>query len=282
MTQDRSDASTDACRRAGGSSGAIGGRLMRQWPVLALCAAVATAGMLVGCGGEAERRRVASRPAARRLVSPRISLPDRPQRIGTAIVILIDTSGSMAARIRAQDGTMKPKHEIAEGALERIVDYTARWKASRADRVLDLGMYSFSSSPAVVLGMGEFDAKAARSALERIPRPGGGTAIGQAIVEGFRALYGSGCITKHLVCITDGENTSGVPPDRVSRQLYDQTEGAVEMHFVAFDTSAKGFNFLSQVNGHVVEAVDGAELRVQLKEIYEKRILAEAMPLESE
>jgi Mg-chelatase subunit ChlD len=218
----------------------------------------------------------------RKAASPRISLPDNPQRIGTAIVILIDTSGSMETPVGAPDGTMKPKYRIAEAALEQIVDYTAQWKASHADRMLDMGVYSFSSSPAVVLRMGEFDAKTARSALERIPRPGGGTAIGRAIVEGFEALYESGCITKHLVCITDGQNTSGVPPDRVSRQLYGQTEGAVEMHFVAFDTSAKSFEFLNQVNGRVVEAADGGELQTQLKEIYEKRILAEAMPPEKE
>jgi len=44
---------------------------------------------------------------------------------------------------------------------------------------------------------------------------------------------------------------------------------------VAFDTSAKQFKFLSDVNGHVVEASDGDQLNAELTKIYERRILVE-------
>ena len=54
------------------------------------------------------------------------------------------------------------------------------------------------------------------------------------------------------------------------------TGGEVEIHFVAFDTSAAQFAFLKSANGAVVEAADGAQLQARLAEIYEKRILAEA------
>ena len=38
--------------------------------------------------------------------------------------------------------------------------------------------------------------------------------------------------------------------DWVARGLYGQTKGEVELHFVAFDTSASQFQFLKEVNGH--------------------------------
>ena len=45
---------------------------------------------------------------------------------------------------------------------------------------------------------------------------------------------------------------------------------------VAFDTSAKQFDFLKDVKGHVVEASDGGQLEKELTEVYDKKILVEA------
>src|SRR5262249_13922408 len=107
----------------------------------------------------------------------------------------------------------------------------------------------------------------------------GGTAIGTALEEAYRALFQSGCTRKFIVCITDGENTSGPPPSVVAINLDKQTGSAVNLEFVAFDTSARQFRFLHQVKGHVVEAANGAQLEAELKKIYEQRILkAEAEP----
>lgn len=209
-----------------------------------------------------------------------ISLPDAEQRVCTAVVILIDTSGSMEQRVRDSSGGQQQKYILAQEALRRIVDYTAQWQKSHPDRILNVGIYRFSSSPIQILPMAEFRPEQANAAVNSIGRPGGGTAIGEALTAGFKALYQSGCTRKHLVCITDGENTVGPRPDRVARQLHAQTGKDVELHFVAFDTSAKYFGFLSSVNGYVVEAADGTQLQTRLSEIYEKRILAEQMPAE--
>jgi hypothetical protein len=212
----------------------------------------------------------------------RIPLPEADQRLCTAVVILLDTSGSMNESVPDLTGTKQPKHQIARTALDRIVDYTEQWQQSHPDRMIQLGVLPFSSSTRPVLPMGEFKAQQARAALASIPGAAGGTAIGDALAKGFQALYQSGCVRKYLVCITDGQNTVGPPPDRVARQLYDQTRGEVEVHFVAFDTSAAYFSFLASVNGYTVQANDGAQLAGRLAEIYEKRILAEAMPAEKQ
>jgi Mg-chelatase subunit ChlD len=204
-----------------------------------------------------------------------IDLPQGEQKPGPGVVILVDTSGSMAQDVKEKGG-QRAKHLIAQDALNRIVEHTAAWKKKNPERQLQMGIYHFSSNVAPVLAMEEFNEANARAAITRIPRPTGGTAIGAALEEGIKALYKSGSMRKYVVCITDGENTAGLPPDRVARQMHAQTKGEVEIHFVAFDTSARHFNFLKDVNGHVVQAADGPQLQAELTRIYDKRILAEA------
>jgi Mg-chelatase subunit ChlD len=229
---------------------------------------------IFGCGkSQTQVRKVT--PAPTGISSFHIDLPQTETRLGTAVVVLVDTSGSMEQPVRDQSGQLRPKYEIAREALERIVQHTARWKKQHADANLQMGIFHFASRVSEVLPMSAFDDAKSGAALKRIPRPKGGTAIGRALEEGFKALYGSGCARKFVVCITDGENTSGPPPDGVARQLYAQTNGAVELHFVAFDTSASQFKFLSGVNGHAVEAADGSQLQAELTKVYESRILVE-------
>src|SRR5205809_963497 len=76
--------------------------------------------------------------------------------------------------------------------------------------------------------------------------------------------------------VTDGENTSGRPPERVAREIFRKSEGAVQVYFVAFDTSPQKFAFLKDAGGDVIGAGTGAELRRALDAIYQGRILAEA------
>jgi Mg-chelatase subunit ChlD len=205
-----------------------------------------------------------------------VDLPKGEPRPGTAVVILVDTSGSMAQPVPDAAGKQRPKNEIAREALNHIVGTTADWKKGHPNAHLELAVFNFSSRVNPVLPMGEFDAAKAQAALGRIPAPNGGTAIGLAVEEAYKALYRSGCARKFIVCVTDGENTSGPGPDVVARRLHDQTQGGVQLNFVAFDTRASQFKFLAPLNGHVVEAADGGKLQAELTNIYEKRILAEA------
>src|SRR5436190_734830 len=107
-------------------------------------------------------------------------------------------------------------------------------------------------------------------------RSGGGTAIGEALGEARPDLYRAGVFRKYLLVVTDGENTSGRPPDRVAREIFRKSEGAVQVYFVAFDTSPEKFAFLKDAGGDVIGAGTGAELRQALDGIYQGRILAEA------
>jgi len=228
------------------------------------CGMVLLALALAGCG-----------PTVSPAVPKHIDLPAPEPVHGTAVVILVDTSGSMREPVRDHDGKQRPKNEIARAALEKIVQSTADWKKTHADQVLQLGILEFSDLVQRVLPMEAFDQGKSAAAVKKIRKPEGGTAIGLALEDGFKALYETGCDRKFLLCITDGENTAGPPPDMMAKQLFGQTNGQVEIHFIAFDTSAAQFQFLKYVNGHVVEAADAAQLQAELARIYEKRILAE-------
>ena len=70
--------------------------------------------------------------------------------------------------------------------------------------------------------------------------------------EARPALYQAGMFRKYLLVVTDGENTRGRDPERVARDIFSKSEGAVQIYFVAFDTSAEKFGFLKEVGGDVV------------------------------
>ena len=112
--------------------------------------------------------------------------------------------------------------------------------------------------------------------LANLPRPGGGTAIGDAMREARPDLYRAGVFRKYLLVVTDGENTNGRSPDDVAREIWGKSQGGVQTYFVAFDTSPEKFAFLKEAGGDVIGAGTGAELRTALDGIYQGKILAEA------
>jgi len=194
--------------------------------------------------------------------------------LGAAVAILVDTSGSMRDDA---PGDSRPKYVVAQEALEATLDATEAFIAKRPDFPIKIGIYSFASGVRVLLPIQPYDRAAVRGALARVPRPGGGTAIGEALAEARPDLYRAGVFRKYLLVVTDGENTRGREPDRVAREIFAKSEGGVQIYFVAFDTSAEKFGFLKEVGGDVVSAGSGPELRVALDGIYQGKILAEAM-----
>jgi hypothetical protein len=173
-------------------------------------------------------------------------------------------------------GDGRPKHVVAREALGQVLAATDALVARRPDFPVKIGVYAFSSSPRQLLAPQAWDRDAVRQALERLPPPGGGTAIGEAIAMARPDLYRAGVFRKYVLVVTDGENTSGRPPDRVVREIHRKSQGDVRIFFIAFDTDPAAFGFLRDVGGDVLSAGGADELRAALSEVYEGRILAEA------
>jgi Mg-chelatase subunit ChlD len=198
---------------------------------------------------------------------------DVDEGLGAAVAILVDTSGSMR---QDAPGDSRPKYLVARDALEAMLDATDAFVARRPDFPIKIGIYSFSSSVRTLRPIQPYDRAAIRSVLASLPRPGGGTAIGEALHEARPALYRAGVFRKYMIVVTDGENTSGRGPDEVVREIWRKSEGAVQVYFVAFDTSPEKFAFLKDAGGDVIGAGTGAELRRALDGIYQGKVLAEA------
>ena len=198
---------------------------------------------------------------------------DVEEGLGAAVAILVDTSGSMRD---AAAGDSRPKYVVAQQALEAMLDATDAFIAKRPDFPIKIGVYSFSSNVRTLRSMQAYDRDSIRFALSKLPQPGGGTAIGEALREARPDLYRAGVFRKYMLVVTDGENTSGRSPDEIVRDISRKSEGAVQVYFVAFDTSPEKFAFLKEVGGDVIGAGTGAELRQALDGIYQGKILAEA------
>jgi Mg-chelatase subunit ChlD len=234
---------------------------------------VALAVLAIGCEANG-RRENRSIPRADRVVESSAPYQSEVEEgLGAAVAILIDTSGSM--RESAPDDG-RPKYVVAQEALAAMLDATDAFVEKRPDFPIKIGIYIFSSNPRTLRSIQPYNRAAIRSVLAALPRPGGGTAIGDAIREARPDLYRAGVFRKYILVVTDGENTNGRNPDDVVREVWRKSEGAVQVYFVAFDTSPDKFAFLKDAGGDVIGAGTGAELREALDRIYQGKILAEA------
>jgi Mg-chelatase subunit ChlD len=232
--------------------------------------------LLLTAGCEQSRGAHDADPAAtsRRESSSAPYQADIEEGLGAAVAILVDTSGSMRENA---PGDTRPKYVVAREALETMLDATDAFSAKRPDFPVKIGLYSFSSSVHMLRSIQPYDRGAIRAALQQLPRPGGGTAIGEAMHDARPDLYRAGVFRKYLLVVTDGENTNGPQPERIAREIWQKSDGAVQIYFVAFDTGAEKFAFLKDVGGDVIAAGTGGELRKALDDIYTGKILAEAV-----
>jgi Ca-activated chloride channel family protein len=113
-----------------------------------------------------------------------------------AVVLCIDTSGSMAATDIAPTRSAA-SHTAAQTFIASVPDGTR------------IGIVAFSSA-ALPLGSLTDDPEVAREELARLPAPNGGTAIGDALATASRLLPPAG--RRAIVLVTDGVNNAGTDP----------------------------------------------------------------------
>jgi hypothetical protein len=247
---------------------------LRTAPAMLAVAVLVSVVLLTAVSCRANRRdRMAERRGGGDVESAASYESEVEEGLGAAVAILVDTSGSMRDDA---EGDSRPKYVVAQEALEATLDASDAFVAKRPDFPIKVGIYSFSSSVRRLLPIQPYDRAAVRAALARVPRPGGGTAIGEALRDARPDLYRAGVFRKYLLVVTDGENTTGRPPEVIAREIFRKSDGAVQVYFVAFDTSPEKFAFLKEAGGDVIGAGTGAELHRALDGIYQGKILAEA------
>jgi hypothetical protein len=198
---------------------------------------------------------------------------------GVAVAIVYDTSGSMRASVRDGKGKQSPKYVIGNRALEAVIAKIERFATNSKSSPVHGGLFIFSGEGATeVVKFGPFDAAAMRSWLKDYPGPTSGTPLGLSLQKAARAVLNSDLPQKHVLVITDGQNTVGPDPAQILPQLVRDAERKSTVlftHFVAFDVAARVFEPLKKHGATVVSAADEKELNGQLEFILEEKILLE-------
>ena len=234
---------------------------------------------LVGCGGSQPGSGDYRWPEGENEALVRALAPEarQPQRDGLAAAILIDVSGSMQSR---PSGGGDPKIVSARRAALELVDQFGRYAQEHPGEPVLLALYEFSTRRRLppareVLPMGPPDRTMAAAAVERMT-PRGDTPIGEAMIAGKRALDATGLSRRHLLVITDGENTEGVEPGTVARAIVQRPEvERPSMYFVAFDVEARRFSAVKEAGTLVLEAHDSRSLNETLDMLLRGEILLE-------
>lgn len=201
-------------------------------------------------------------------------------RDGLAAAILIDVSGSMDEDVRDESGRREAKIEIARRAARDLVEQFARYADDHRDEPVLLGLYEFSERSGEpdcrpVIPMSAPDRAAADRALAAM-RARGGTPIGNAMIAAKRELDATGLARRHLLVVTDGENTDGFAPDAVAAAINRRPEvERPSIYFVAFDIEQRRFERVRDAGALLLGAADARELNSTLDSLLRGQILIE-------
>jgi Mg-chelatase subunit ChlD len=206
--------------------------------------------------------------------------PGTAVKEGIAAAIVIDVSGSMADEVAGDDGRKMPKIEIARRAARDLVEQFARYAEEHPAETVRLGIYEFSRRRGEpdcrpVIPMGPPDRTRAANVIGQL-QADGGTPIGQAMIIAKQELDKAGLDRRHLLLVTDGENTDGYRPERVAQGIGRRPQAEQpSIYFVAFDVEASRFARVRDAGGLVLSAANARELNDTLDTLLRGKILLE-------
>lgn len=208
--------------------------------------------------------------------------PDRAAepREGVAAAIVIDVSGSMDDRVSDESGRRARKIDVARRAARDLVAQFAAYASAHPAETVNLGIFEFSrrngqADCRPIIPMGPPDPSQADAALARLD-PEGGTPIGQAMITAKLALDATGLSRRHLLLVTDGENTDGYRPADVASAIAKRPDAEKpSIYFVAFNIEARRFDGVRDAGGLVLSASNAKELNQTLDSLISGKILVE-------
>jgi Ca-activated chloride channel homolog len=195
-----------------------------------------------------------------------------------AIAIVYDTSGSMSTPVKDAQGKMTPKFQIGNRAVENIVAQLEKFAAT-SPKKLQVGLYVFSlQGGKEAVPVGPFAPAKIRDWVAAYKKPDGGTPLGNATAEAAQALAKVKAGARHVLVITDGENTIGPPPEQKIAAINKEgmkTGNLTAFHFVAFDVNAAVFAAIKKQGATLLSAADEKQLNERLTFVLEDKILLE-------
>jgi Mg-chelatase subunit ChlD len=236
--------------------------------------------LLAGCRDETGTRENRAEREVREIEDQLAPSTAAPERDGVAAAIVIDVSGSMEDDVTGEDGRRVEKIEVARRAARDLVEQFAKYADAHPGEPVMLGIYEFSRRRGEpdcrpVIPMGPPDRTRAAAAIAKLDADGG-TPIGQAMITAKQALDSTGLTRRHLLLVTDGENTDGYRPERVAAAMARRPDAErPSMYFVAFDIEEERFAALRDAGSLVLSAANARELNNTLDVLLSGKILVE-------
>lgn len=211
-----------------------------------------------------------------------VPLSSHASEEGVAVAIIYDTSGSMKQTVTDAKGRPAPKYVIANRALSAIANQLEGFvtnKSAGTLRKVEAGVFVFDGNSArEAVTFGPFNPKPIREFAKSFSDPTGSTPLGNALNVASRRVLDSPMSRKHVLIITDGQNTAGPDPASVLPRLQQRAQTndtTLSVHFIAFDVEAKVFDAVKKQGATVVAAADEQQLNNQLQFIMQRKILLE-------
>jgi Mg-chelatase subunit ChlD len=233
---------------------------------------------LLACNSSRPREQVFNKPydpvAIRKAMTPAQA---GPRQEGIALAIVLDTSGSMQETVPGENQRPTPKLQVARQALLELLEDMRAYTGKNPDTRILVGIYEFSHRLGLppcrtVFPPGVPDIAVIREAVQKLV-PEGTTPIGDAMILAKRDLDSTGMTRRHLLVITDGENTIGYLPGDVARVIAAEPEAdRAGIYFVAFDVDAEAFDPVKEAGGLVLSAGNEKQLSEALDSIVTGRV----------
>lgn len=197
---------------------------------------------------------------------------------GIAVMVVVDTSGSMDGSVTDSGGTRTPKFQIARRCVAKVFDQVRTFASQHPNKEIVVGLNGFSSSSYVVLSPASIRSMNEQTISDAVQKIGsnGGTAIGDAIVEAKKSLDSLGYKHSHILTITDGENGSGRDPGEVAQAFAKLPPSqSASLYLIGFDVGTGSFQNVKNAGSLVLSASDENELMGTMKFVFGEKILAE-------
>lgn len=228
--------------------------------------------LIAGCDNSEKQAPVNSAPPPAPQAEPAGPAPV-VARDGVGVAIVVDVSGSMAKPVQGSDGKPVAKYLVARQAVRELYERSEAFCGRNPERLVEVSLYQFDGVTRQLIPFAKPSPRAAGGSIESL-RPAGGTAIGRAVTKAKNDLDATGLTMKHIVVVTDGENTSGPTPADVAAAMAKDAAPA-SVYVVAFDVNAAIFQPVKSHGWTVWSAANADELQTALDTIFGENILLE-------
>lgn len=160
---------------------------------------------------------------------------------GTAVVLILDTSGSMSGE------KLQTVKSITSKKIANKLDFFA------LDNRLDVAVVNCGGSPDVPLPMAAYDSDKFKMTVAGLDA-GGGTPLARALIDACVQLGKSKLEDRHIFVLSDGQGNS--PVDPVLAIMKKRGLETVQIHVIGFKSDASYYEPFKKVGAQILMAED--------------------------